>query len=928
MDRPLDNPTPRTESFPDSLDKGTDAGGTKAIAEASISRGTMSDLNNQGNARAMAEKFEPRALEEKWGKFWQETNLYRWNPDRPRNETFVVDTPPPTVSGSLHMGHVFSYTHTDVLVRYKRMLGMNIMYPMGWDDNGLPTERRVQNVFNIDCNPNLPYQPAWKPTPSTDKEAKRVEISRQNFIEACDSLTIEDEKVFAALWKRLGLSLDWGQEYNTIGAHCRTVSQHSFLDLVAKGEVYQIESPTIWDVTFKTAVAQAELEDRMIPGLFHDVEFAVKGGGSFTIATTRPEMLVSCIAVVAHPDDARYQGLFGKQALTPLFNIPVPILASEHADPKKGSGIMMVCTFGDSADLAWWKTSNLPLRMAIGRDGRMQPISFDSEPFLSENPQAAKTAYERLMGKTTNQARKEMALLLAEPGSGIEGRAALIGTPKQLEHAVKFYEKGERPVEFVSSRQWYVKLLPHREALIEQGRKIQWHPEHMRSRYENWVSGLNQDWCISRQRFFGVPFPVWYPVDNSGETNFQRPIFASLESLPVDPLSQAPKGYDESQRGKPGGFIGDPDVMDTWATSSMSPQIMSHWGSDLARHQKLFPMDLRPQSHEIIRTWAFYTIAKAWLHEQALPWSNVSISGWILDPDRKKMSKSKGNVVTPDALLEKFSSDAVRYWAARARLGVDTAFDEKVFDSGRKMANKLFNASRFVLMQLNQAQIAGEEYSLKDVTLAIDLGWLKNLGGAIEASTKSFEQFDHAGALTHIERVFWDFCDNYLELAKERSYVGSDVGKKSAHATLSATLSAFARLFAPYMPYVTEEVWSAVPWNNEGLSVHVAQWPKTTEWSGLSLPTTSASYELAVAVLASIRKAKGDAHKGMRWPVASLKIEASPSDVPLLQAIMPDVQLAGVCPESAIKIESNESIVNGNPVCSVSLAEVNEKIDS
>jgi valyl-tRNA synthetase len=865
-------------------------------------------------------RLDPASLEAKWSKLWDVMGIYRWDPSRPREETVVVDTPPPTVSGSLHLGHVFSYTHTDVNVRFLRMAGKNIMYPMGWDDNGLPTERRVQNVFNIDCNPALPYDPSWVPVKNQDKDAKRQEVSRQNFIQACDLLTREDEEVFANLWKRLGLSVEWRQEYNTIGAHCRAVSQRSFLDLAEKGQVYQVESPTIWDVTFKTAVAQAELEDRPRPGLFHDIQFNVKGGGTFTISTTRPELLASCIAIVAHPEDQRYSGLFGKEALTPLFKVPVPILPSEHAQPEKGTGIMMVCTFGDSADVAWWKTSGLPLRATVGRDGRLQPVEFSKEPFLSEDPEAANTAYAQLVGKTTLQARKAIATLLSQPGTGIGDGTALVGTPRPIEHPVKFYEKGDKPVEFVSSRQWYVKILEHQSQLLEQGRKIQWHPEHMLSRYEHWVTGLNQDWCISRQRFFGVPFPIWYRLDENGVANYSAPIFASLDQLPVDPLSQAPAGFTEEQRGKPGGFIGDPDVMDTWATSSLTPQIVSQWGSDKTRHMKLFPMDVRPQSHEIIRTWAFYTIVKAWLHEQEIPWKHVAVSGWILDPDRKKMSKSTGNVVTPEAFLAKYGSDAVRYWAARAKFGVDTAFDEKVFEIGRKLSNKVFNASKFVLGQLSRED--GESQPLlSEIINPLDRAWLSSLRAATSQARESLERFEHAGALNITERLFWDFCDNYLELVKQRGYSGDSEDKRSAHATLSYTLSAFLRAFAPFMPYVTEEVWSVVPWNAEKRSIHVESWPSASELQSVEVPDLSLAYDLSVNILAQVRQAKGDAKKSTRTPVKELKIEATQADLEVISTILSDVERTVACMPGAVTLVPKPEMRIGEPVCAVVLGE-------
>ncbi len=509
------------------------------------------------------EKYNPTETEEKWAKKWDLLQLYSWNPAIGRENSFVVDTPPPTVSGSLHIGHVFSYVHTDILARFHRMNGKNVMYPMGFDDNGLPTERRVQNMLGINCDPAKPYDPDFSVSGRVKGEQVQ-NVSRRNFIDACHSVTKEDEKAFQRLWKHLGLSVDWNEEYTTIGSKCQTISQHSFLDLLDRGLIYNIESPTVWDVTFQTAVAQAELEDRMVPGFFHELRFAVKGGGEFTISTTRPELLPACIAIVAHPSDERYQHLFGKTAITPLFSVEVPILPSEHADPGKGSGIMMVCTFGDGADLAWWRSSGMALRTIIGRDGKLLSVDFGKEPFSSLCAGRANASYSRLVGRTMARARKEIALMLAEQCSGPDGvGAALVGELKPTTHAVKFYEKGELPVEYVSSRQWYCRLLDFKDQLLELGMQIQWHPDHMRSRYEHWVKGLNSDWCISRQRFFGVPFPVWYRLNEEGMADYKNPILANKDMLPVDPMSQPPPGFSNEQRGKPGGFIGDPDVMDT-----------------------------------------------------------------------------------------------------------------------------------------------------------------------------------------------------------------------------------------------------------------------------------------------------------------------------------------------------------------------------
>jgi len=854
----------------------------------------------------LPKQYVPKEVESKWRVRWQEMGIYHWDPARARHETFVVDSPPPTVSGSLHVGHVFSYTHQDLIVRQRRMAGMNIFYPMGWDDNGLPTERRVQNFFNVRCDPYLPYQPNFKPR--SDRKGPPELISRPNFIELCRQLTEIDEKAFQELWQQLGLSIDWEQEYATIDDHCRRTSQLSFLKLLAAGHAYATEAPTLWDVDFQTAVAQAEVEDRPLTGAFHHIRFGVEGGGSFVVATTRPELLPACVAIVAHPDDQRYQSLFGKRAITPLFRVPVPILADERASIEKGTGILMVCTFGDATDVEWWRQFDLPLRQVVGKDGRLIPVQFGSPGWESLDPDAANTFYRALQEKGVPQARTAItALLQDEGGSAFPGLGPpLTQEPQRIEHAVKFYEKGERPLEFISTRQWFIRLLDKKKALLEQGARIQWYPAFMRSRYENWVEGLNQDWSISRQRYFGVPFPVWYPLDERGRPRYDQPILPDLSQLPVDPLAQPAPGFDETTRGQPNGFIGDPDVMDTWATSSLTPQIASHWADDPERHSKLFPMDIRPQSHEIIRTWAFYTIVKAYLHEQTVPWHNIVISGWILDPDRKKMSKSRGNVITPNHLLEQYSSDAVRYWAARARLGVDTAYDEAVFGNGKRLVIKLFNAAKFVAGHLLGQDLTA--LNPTDITEPLDQSFIARLRKAVRRAGEEFETFEFAGALQVIEDFFWsDLCDNYLELVKVRAYsVEWTPGKRSALATLKIVLSAQLRLFAPYLPFITEEVWSwlfTTPHGRER-SIHTASWPTTEELAEVALPSEEDPYGAAVQVLFEVRRIKSEAKVSVKTPLRELEIKGSAKTLSAIRSVLGDLISVTNAPAAVLKEEA------------------------
>lgn len=863
------------------------------------------------NPAALPAHFDGAAAEKHWNEVWQRTGTYTWDAASTREQSFVIDTPPPTVSGSLHMGHVFSYTHTDVIARQRRMLGLNVFYPMGWDDNGLPTERRVQNFFHVRCDPKLPYEPqlALEQSPLGEQERRKTPprvVSRRNFIELCRHVTHQDERAFEGLFRRIGLSVDWTQSYATIDDHCRHLAQLSFLDLFRKGHAYTLEAPTMWDVDFQTALAQADLKDEERPGAYHDLEFGVEGSSeTFVISTTRPELLAACVGVTARPDDARYQKLFGRRALTPLFRVPVPIFPSEFADPDKGTGILMVCTFGDQSDVYWWREHRLALRQIIGRDGRLLPVVYGSEQYPSLDPAAANTAYAQLVGKSVSQAQRRIVELLREPAAGAGAdRAPLMAEPKPIRHAVKMYEKGERPLEFISTRQWFVRLMKHKQALLDAGERIDWHPDFMGARYRNWTENLQLDWCVSRQRYFGVPIPVWYPLRADGSVDYEAPVLPAAAELPIDPMSHVPAGFDAAQRGQPGGFIGDADVFDTWFTSSLTPQISSHWLLDPQRHARLFPADLRPQSHEIIRTWAFYTIAKALLHENKLPWHHVAVSGWILDPDRKKMSKSVGNVITPMQLLEDFGSDGVRYWAASARLGTDTAFDDKVFKVGRRLVTKLFNAGKFVLAQTVSAQAAtdtplagsppsdapGVEHAISH---ELDRAFVAELRTLVERVSASFQKFEFAHALQHTEQFFWTrFTDTYLELAKfrARGEVGDAAGRVSAVATLRLGLNVLLRLFAPVLPYITEEVWSWAFAEETGQpTIHRAPWPSVQELAWVGPPAYPESLQLALDALATLHKAKTDRGGSAGRPVEKLELLIDSGGAARVQAVLADV---------------------------------------
>ena len=829
------------------------------------------------------EKPSLEGIEARWRARWEAEGTYRFDRTKDRTEVFSIDTPPPTVSGTLHQGHVCSYTQTDTVARYQRMRGREVFYPMGWDDNGLNVERRVQLLTGTRCDPSLPYDPDFRPPTNPGKKDRPIPVSRPNFVELCGEVVEQLEQQYFDLWSNLGLSVDWSHSYRTIGPGSIKASQRGFLRLVHRGLAYRSEAPTLWDVDFRSAVAQAELQDREIPGAYYRIRFDGPDGEPLWIDTTRPELLPACVALVAHPDDERYRPLFGRTARTPLFGVEVPIVPHGLAAPDKGTGMAMICTFGDTTDVTWWRELGLDARTVVQRDGRLRPVTWGEPGWPSTDPATAQRHYDELAGKTVKQAQARIAELLAEAG-------LIDGDPRPITHPVKFWENGTRPLEIVTSHQWFIRY-PDKEAMLARGKELAWWPDFMRVRYEDWVNGLQGDWNITRQRFFGVPFPAWYPIGADGTVDFLAPMLADEESLPVDPTTDVPPGYSPDQRDRPGGFTADPDVMDTWATSSLTPQIATGWVDDPDLFGRTFPMDLRPQAHDIIRTWLFYTVVRSHYEHDVLPWANAAISGFIVDPDRKKLSKSAANAPDdPPELLARYGSDAVRYWAACGRPGMDVVFDEGQIKIGRRLAIKLLNASKYALGV--GSTTAGE------VTEPLDRSMLAALADLVAEATKAFDLFDYARALERTEAFFWSFCDDYLELVKNRAYgADGDEGQASARTALGLALRTLLQLFAPVLPFVTEEVWS---WWQDG-SVHRSSWPDADDLRAVAeAEAADAGYEpgpevlaVAAAVLGEVRRAKSEAKRSMRAPVTSVTVTDTPDRLALMRLAVADVRSAG-----------------------------------
>ncbi len=764
--------------------------------------------------RRMSERYDPKTEEQKWIAYWEKERIFAFDP-KAKGAVYSIDTPPPTVSGKMHIGHAFSYTQQDIIARYKRLRGFSVFYPFGTDDNGLPTERLVEKMKNV----------------------KGASMDRQDFIKLCQDTLKEIRPTFIADWKRIGMSCDFDLCYSTIDPHSQKISQWSFLDLQKQDRVYRKEAPALWCPSCGTAISQVECRDEEKSSTFNDVVFTVNGK-ELVIATTRPELLPACVAVFAHPTDDRYKKLFGKKAKVPLFNYEVPILADERVDPTKGTGIVMCCTFGDAVDIAWYLAHKLPLKQALGKDGVMTELA------------------GKYKGMHVHKARKT---ILADLKS-----AGLLKAQRSITHPVKVHERCGTDIEIINSKQWFIKYLDLKEDLLKWGAELNWYPDFMKHRYDNWVKGLQWDWLISRQRFFGVPFPVWYCA------KCDEPVFASEKDLPVDPLKDKP-AVKSCPKCKHTGFVAEKDVLDTWATSSMTPQLAIQLVPE-KYHAKLFPMSLRPQGHDIITFWLFNTLVKSRLHYKKNPWKDTLIFGYVADPQGEKMSKSKGNVIEPQALIAKYHADAVRYWAGSNKHGEDVAFQEKELVTGDKFVTKFWNAAKFAAIHLKDEDL--KKLVKKEPTFVTDL-WLQHrLAETIEQATKEFDAYEYSRAKTIIEQFFWnDFCDNYLELSKQRLYEPKDTDeKKSARIIVARTLSALVRLFAPFTPFITEELYHQYLHAHEGFpSVHVAGWPQPPK----KYEAAGKAGEVIVAVLAAVRKKKSERKVSVKAPVKSITIESA-----------------------------------------------------
>ena len=733
-----------------------------------------------------------KEMEEKWQKYWEEEKIFRAK-NLSGKEIFSIDTPPPTVSGSMHIGHAFSYSQEDFIARFMRMYKGNVFYPFGTDDNGLPTERLVEKL----------------------KKVKSINMSRAEFIKLCLETLKEEKPAFINSWKKLGISCDFEKIYSTIDPQAQKVSQLSFIDLYNKGHIYKKNFPTIWCPECETSIAQAELEDKESGSLFSTLKFSVDKK-DFLIATTRPELLYACVAIFVNPKDKKYKSFVGKKAKVPLFNFEVPIIADESAQIDKGTGALMVCSYGDKYDVESIGKYKLNPKLVIEKNGRVNIPGYE--------------------GLKIKEARKKILEDLKSKN--------LIAEQKEINHAVNVHDKCGTEIEFVETPQWFIKILDKKKEFIKQGEKIKWYPEFMKKRYDNWVNGLEWDWSISRNRHFGVPIPAW-ECPACGEV-----ILPDEKELPVDPLEtkkKCPKCKKDA--------VPEKMVLDTWATSSVTPQI----SSDLFGNKIKLPFSLRPNAHDIIRTWAFYTIVKSYFHEGKIPWDEIVISG-IVSLGGEKMSKSKGNVIDPKKVLDEYGADALRFWAAGSKLGYDLDYQEKDLVTGKKLVNKLLNASKFVFTNLEKYDGKTKPKNMEK----IDEIFLYNLELLSQRVAKNFLSYDYSLAKSETENFFWNmFCDNYLEIVKKRVYQGNGDKKLSAEYTLYQSLLILLKMFAPFVPFVTEEVYQNYFKRFEKeKSIHVCAWPKFDEKKQNS-PDNLTDFDKLILIVDNVRKEKSRDKKPM-----------------------------------------------------------------
>ena len=770
----------------------------------------------------MEKRYDFTQIEKQMQEFWEQEQFYRFNKNE-NGEIYSIDTPPPTISGDLHIGHLFSYTQAEIIARFRRMQGYNVFYPFGFDDNGLPTERLVER----------------------EEKIRAHTMPRSEFIEKCQYITDKYENDFKVFWKSLGFSVDWETEYQTISPDVRRISQELFLELVENKKAYTKESPVLWCCECQTSIAQAELDTVDVESSFNYISFLVNkntshGGDypcskddsrsveSLEVATTRPELLYGCVCLFVNPDDERYQNYIGKSAAVPLYDYSVPILADGKVSMEKGTGVVMCCTFGDSTDAEWYAEYTLPYRKVIMPDGHID----DAVPLIG--------------GLNVAAAQKEIIRLLDEQG--------LLVKSETITHTVGTHERCGKPVEIIPSRQWYIDILSEQERFLKAADEINWYPANMKNRYIVWVENLKWDWCISRQRYFGVPFPVWYCKECS------RAVYAAKEQLPVNPLETPYDGICECGCT---GFIPESAVLDTWATSSITPQINERLGL------KLTPMSMRTHAHEIIRTWTFYTIVRSLYHTGGIPWKDLMICGFILAKKGEKISKSKSNnELDPKHLIATQSADVLRYWTAGARLGTDTYFSPEELPVAKRFITKLWNASGFAISHLHDIDI-----TYMPELLPVDRWIIERVNETVVNATRLLYEYEIGSARHEIDELFWkDFCDNYIEIAKERLYQPEIHGigeRRSGQYALYYSLLNILKLYAIYVPHITEYIYQGFFLQHEkAASIHLIKWENPLS---IDIDAIVFGEHLKRAVF-EMRKYKSERNLSMRAEMDKLEI--------------------------------------------------------